>query len=320
MCRMKRLGFRVLPISIVLAATLPLTAQIKVGMIGLDTSHVVAFSRILNDPKNANHVPGAKVVAAYRGGSPDLPSSRDRIDKFTAQLKDEFGIEIVNDIPTLCSKVDAILLESVDGRKHLEQVKPVFEAGKPVFIDKPLAATLKDALEIDRLGKQHGVPWWSASSLRYAPIVEQAKTPKMTGAMAWGPASLEPTHPLDLSWYGIHAIELLYAVMGPGCTRVSRTFTADADVIVGLWKDGRTGIVRTIRNSEDGYGVISFGADKIRISQDEGAAYAKLVEKIVQFFQTRKPPVPNEETLEIFRFMDAALRSKEKGGATVDLP
>jgi hypothetical protein len=280
----------------------------------------VAFSRILNDPSNPNHVPGAKIVAAYRGGSPDLPSSRDRIDKFTAQLQQDFGIEIVDDIPTLCSKVDVILLESVDGRKHLEQVKPVFEAGKPVFIDKPLSATLADALEIDRLGKQHHVPWWSASSLRYSPIVEQVHAASMTGAITWGPASLEPTHQLDLSWYAIHAIEMLYTIMGPGCTRVSRTFTDDADVIVGLWKDGRTGVVRTIRNSEAGYGAITFGADKIRISEDEGAAYAKLLEKIVQFFQTRQPPVPNDETLEIFRFMDAALRSKQAGGAPIALP
>ena len=298
---------------------LPAAAQIRVGMIGLDTSHVVAFSRILNDPANPNHVPGAKVVAAYRGGSPDLPSSRDRIDKFTAQLQQEFGIEIVADIPTLCSKVDVILLESVDGRKHLEQVKPVFEAGKPVFIDKPLTATLEDALEIERLGKQHGVPWWSSSSLRYSPIVEQVKSQKMTGAITWGPASLEPSHPLDLSWYAIHSIEMLYAIMGPGCVRVSRTFTDDADVIVGLWNDGRTGVVRTIRNSESGYGAISFGADKIRISEDEGAAYAKLLEQIVQFFKTKQPPVANAETLELFRFMDAALRSKQNGGAPVEL-
>ena len=315
-CRSSALLF----LALILAAALPLPAQIKVGMIGLDTSHVVAFSRILNDPSNPNHVPGAKVVAAYRGGSPDLPSSRDRIDKFTAQLQEEFGIEIVDDIPTLCSKVDAILLESVDGRKHLEQVKPVFEAGKPVFIDKPLTATLADALEIDRLGKQHGVPWWSSSSLRYSPIVEQVNSASLTGAMTWGPASLEASHPLDLSWYAIHAIEMLYAILGPGCTRVSRTFTADADVIVGLWKDGRTGVVRTIRNSKSGYGAVSFGADEIRVSEDTGgAAYAKLLERIVEFFQTRKPPVPNDETLEIFRFMDAALRSKQAGGAPVEL-
>jgi hypothetical protein len=248
-----------------------------------------------------------------------LPSSRDRIDKFTAQVREEFGVEIVGDIATLCSKVDAVLLESVDGRVHLEQVKPVFEAGKPVFIDKPLAATLQDALEIDRLGKQHGVPWWSSSSLRYSPIVEQVKAASMTGAITWGPASLEPSHPLDLSWYAIHSIEMLYAILGPGCERVSRTFTEDADVIVGQWSDGRTGVVRTIRNSKSGYGAISFGSDQIRSSEDAGAAYASLLKHVVEFFKTKQPPVPNDETLELFRFMDAALRSKQNGGAPTAL-
>ena len=309
---------RLLLLTVVLGA-LPLSAQIRVGMIGLDTSHVVAFTRILNNPADPNHVPGAKIVAAYRGGSPDMPASRDRIDKFTAQLQQEFGIELVADIPTLCSKVDAILLESVDGRKHLEQVRQVFEAGKPVFIDKPLAATLEDAQEIARLGKMHNVPWWSSSSLRYSPIPEQVKAASITGAMTWGPGPIDSTHHLDLSWYGIHATELLYTLMGPGCVRVSRTYTEDADVVVGLWKDGRTGVVRTIRNSKTGYGAVTFGGDEIRVSQDSGAAYASLMKYIVEFFQTRRPPVPNDETLEIFRFMDAALRSKQSGGAPVEL-
>lgn len=299
---------------------LALGADLKVGIIGLDTSHVVAFTRILNDPSNPSHVPGAKVVAAYRGGSPDIASSRDRLDKFTAQLRDEFGVEIVPDIPTLCSKVDAILLESVDGRKHLEQVKPVFEAGKRVFIDKPLAATLEDAREIARLGKQHGVPWWSASSLRYADVVKDVQVEGLTGAFVWGPGPVEPTHHLDLSWYGIHPVELLYTLMGPGCVSVTRTYTEGADVIAGVWKDGRTGVVRTIREGRSSYGAIAYGAKEIKMSDNRGGnTYAELLKRVVEFFNTGKPPVPNEETLEIFAFMDAALRSKDKGGMPVKL-
>lgn len=295
-------------------------ADLKVGIIGLDTSHVVAFTRILNDASNPAHVPGAKVVAAYRGGSPDIASSRDRIDKFTAQLRDEFGVEIVPDIPTLCSKVDAILLESVDGRKHLEQVKPVFEAGKRVFIDKPLAATLEDAREIARLGKEHGVPWWSGSSLRYSDIVKEVQVEGLTGAFVWGAGPIEPTHHLDLSWYAIHPVETLYTLMGPGCVSVSRTYTEGADVIVGLWNDGRTGTVRAIRDGRSGSGAIAYGAKEIKMSDSRGGnAYAELLKRIVEFFRSGEPPVPNDETLEIFAFMDAALRSKDKGGMPAKL-
>ena len=292
---------------------------IRVGIIGIDTSHAPAFTRILNDPTDADHVPGAKVVAAYKGGSPDIASSRDRVDKFTAELRDKWGVEIVDDIATLCSKVDVILLESVDGRKHLPQVRAVFEAGKPVFIDKPLAASYADAKEIARLGKQHGVAWWSASSLRYSPAVADVQVDNVRGAITWGPAPLEATHELDLSWYGIHAVELLYSVMGTGCVRVQRTFNEGADVIVGTWSDGRLGTVRTIRDGQRKYGVLAIGEKETKLSERGSGAYAEILKRIVEFFKTGKPPVPNDETMEIFSFMDAALRSKNFGGEAVAL-
>ncbi len=294
-------------------------ADIKVGIIGTDTSHVPAFTRLLNDPSGPDHVPGAKVVAAYPGGSPDVESSRTRVQKYAAQLRDEWGVEIVDDIPTLCSKVDAVLLESVDGRVHLAQVKPVFEAGKPVFIDKPLAASLEDVREIARLGKKHGVPWFSTSSLRYADAVADVKVEGLRGAITWGPASIHPTHHLDLSWYAVHPIELLYTIMGPGCVSVHRTYTTDADMIVGLWQDGRIGTVRGIRAGKSGYGAITYGEKEIKTSSRAGGAYARLLKRVVAFFKTGEPPVPNDVTLEIFAFMDAALRSKDRGGDAVKL-
>jgi hypothetical protein len=235
-------------------------------------------------------------------------------------LRDDFGVEIVNDIPTLCSKVDAILLESVDGRKHLEQVKPVFATGKRVFIDKPLAASLADAKEIARLGKKHGVPWWTSSSLRYSPAAAKAAEIKgLTGAITWGPSPIEATHELDLSWYGIHPVELLFSVMGPGCKRVTRTYTEGADAIIGEWSDGRIGIVRTIREGKKTYGITAFGEDEVMTSTDAGAQYSRMLGDVVQFFKDGKPPVAEAETLEIFTFMDAALRSKKAGGKPVEM-
>lgn len=299
---------------------LPLQAQvIKVGIIGTDTSHALVFTRILNDPSNPDHVPGAKVIAAFKGGSPDIENSRDRVDKIGAEIHEKWGVELVDDIPTLCSKVDAVLLESVDGRVHLEQVKQVFAAGKRVFIDKPLAASLEDAREIARLGKQHNVPWFSSSSLRYVDAVEETKVEGMKGAITWGPASIHPTHHLDLSWYAIHPIELLYTIMGTGCVSVHRTYTKEADVIVGLWDDGRIGTVRGIRDGKNGYGAMVFGDDAIKYSDKAGGAYSRLLTRVVDFFKTGKPPVPNDVTLEIFAFMDAALRSKDRGGDVVKL-
>ncbi len=311
---MKRLG-----ILLLIACAAASAAEIRLGIVGTDTSHVIAFTRLLNDPSSPDHVPGARVVAAYKGGSPDLKNSYERVDKYAEDLRSKWNIEIVPDIPTLCRKVDGVLLESVDGRPHLAQARQIIAAGKPLFIDKPLAATLEDAREIARLAKEAGVPWWSSSSLRYSEFVTALKSPDTTGVHTWGPGPFEEHHYLELAWYAIHPIEMLYALMGTGCEEVTRTSGASADLIVGRWKDGRIGSVRALR-PYGSYGAVVFGPKKAAQSNpDMKTGYRPLVVEIVKFFQTRTPPVPNEETLEIFAFMDAAQRSKEAGGKPVRL-
>jgi hypothetical protein len=293
--------------------------ELRLGIIGTDTSHVSAFTKVLNDEMSPDHVPGAKVVAAYKGGSKDVESSYTRVDKYAEELRTRWKVEIVRDIPTLCKKVDAVLLESVDGRTHLEQAKQVIAAGKPVFIDKPLASTLEDAREIARLAKEANVPWFSASSLRFGEIGTSMKFPDTYGAITWGPGSIEEHHKLELSWYAIHAIEMLYALIGPGCQEVTRVSTATSDIVTGVWKNGRTGTVRTDRAGHD-YGAVVFRPKQAVPSRPKAAAgYQPLLVEIIKFFETKQPPVPNDETLEIFAFMDAAQRSKEDGGKPMKL-
>ncbi len=300
-------------------AALAGAADLRLGIVGTDTSHVTAFTRTFHDPTAPDHIPGVRIVAAWKGGSPDVESSRTRVDKFAQELQSKWGVELAPDIKTLCSKVDGVLLESVDGRVHLEQAKQVIACGKPMFIDKPLASTLEDAREIARLAKAAGVPWWSASSLRYGEMVESLRSDANTGAITWGPGPFEEHHQLDLSWYAIHPIEALYALMGAGCEEVTRVSTADADVIVGRWKGGRIGTVRANR-PYSGYGAVVFRPKEIVQSDPKArAGYGPLLKRVVQFFETKTPPVPNEETLEIFAFMDAAQRSKAAGGAPMKL-
>jgi hypothetical protein len=297
------------------------SADLRVGVIGTDTSHVPAFAKYLNGDANApDHIAGARLVAAYKGGSKDIEESASRVDGFAEDVRTKYGVEIVPDIATLLSKVDVVLLTSLDGRVHLEQAKPVIAAHKPLFIDKPLAATLDDAREIARLAKQAGTPWFSSSSLRFGSIGAAMKIPGLTGATTWGPGPFEAHHPLELAWYAIHPVELLYTIMGTGCESVTRIAGANADVIVGRWKDGRIGTVNAVRPYSD-YGAVAFkGRETVESHPKSGATdYRPLVLEMVKFFQTGQPPVPNEETLEIFAFMDAAQRSKEQGGKPVAL-
>lgn len=294
-------------------------ADLRLGLVGTDTSHVLGFAAAFNDPASPGHVPGARIVAAFRGGSPDLPQSRDRIDGFTRQLRDKYGIEIVETIEELCRRVDGVLLTSVDGRVHLAQARDIIRARKPMFIDKPLAATLEDAREIARLAKEAGVPWFSTSTLRYS--VAGLKTPDLSGADVWGPGPLEEHHQLDLSWYAIHEAEMLFTLLGTGCEEVTRVESADAAVVACRWKDGRIGTMRAIRPYSD-YGVVLFRKDaKGQTSQVSAIrpTTAELDRELLTFFTTRVPPVSNEETLELMAFLDAAQRSKEAGGKPMRL-
>lgn len=301
-----------------LTPTLPAQTKItKLGIIGLDTSHVSAFTKYLNDPKRD----GMKIVAAYPGGSSDIESSYSRVPKFTEELKG-LKVEIVDSIPDLLTKVDAVLLESVDGRPHLAQAIPVLKSGKPMFIDKPLAGTLADAIAIDMLAKKYNARWFSSSSLRFSADIHKYRTDEalrssVRGADAWSPCSLEEHHP-DLFWYGVHGVEILYTAMGQGCETVTRVAAGNTDLVVGVWKGGRVGTFRGIRDGQAGYGLVVFGEKAIKMS-DKYDGYGPLVEQFTQFFAGAPTPVPNEETLELFAFMTAADQSKTKGGIPVKI-
>lgn len=293
---------------------------LRLGLIGLDTSHVIAFTSRFNESDNPNHVPRGRVVAAFKGGSADIESSHTRVEGYTKTLVEKYGVKIYDNIKEVCENVDAILLTSLDGRPHLSQVRPVFEANKPVFVDKPVAGTLKDAVEIYRLAKESKVPCFSSSSLRWYPgVVEVANADvgELISVLSYGPAPSEPNHP-DLFWYGIHPTEALFTVMGTGCETVTRTSTEDTVVVTGIWKDGKVGTLHGLAKGRFGYKVTAFGSKAI-VEQTKGGDYTPMLREVIKFFNTGKPPVAPETTLEIYAFMEAADESKRRGGTPVKI-
>jgi predicted dehydrogenase len=293
---------------------------LRAGIIGCDTSHCIAFTELINAPDATDYRAQVQVVAAFPGGSDDIPSSRDRVPGYVEKLRG-MGVEIVDSIETLLEKVDVVLLESVDGRVHLAQVKPVFAAGKRVFIDKPLAGSLADAVEIARLGKESGVPWYSCSALRFGgpatKLAADASVGDVLGCDVFGPCTTEPHHP-DLYWYGVHGVETLFALMGAGCETVTRVAAADADVVAARWSDGRLATFRGLRAGAQDYGATVFGTKAIASARGF-AGYGPHVDEICNFFVTGKPPVPPEVTIEMFAFMEAADESKRRGGEPVSI-
>jgi len=290
--------------------------KLRAGIIGLDTSHVIAFTKMLNAADVASELANCRVVAAYPKGSPDIESSVTRVPKYTAQVK-EMGVEIVDSIETLIDKVDVVLLETNDGRPHLKQIIPAIKAGKPVFIDKPIAGSLVDAIAIFEFAKKHNVPVFSSSSLRYgknSQAVRHGSIGKVTDCVTQSPASLEKTHP-DLFWYGIHGVESLFTVMGTGCQAVKRGKTADGKIeVVGSWPGNRSG---TFREGKGYSGTAQGSKGETAVGSYDG--YRPLLVEIVRFFRTGKPPVTASETIEIYAFMEAADESKRNKGASVPL-
>ena len=289
----------------------------RIGIIGLDTSHSTAFTQLLNSTETDEYK-RYKIVAAYPYGSRTIESSSSRIPGYIETVK-KFNVEIVDSIEDLLKKTDVILLETNDGRIHLEQAIPVFKAKKRVFIDKPIAASLTDAISIFEAANDMKTPVFSASSLRYMSnmdkILKEGAIGKVLGAETYSPCSLEATHP-DLFWYGIHGVEALFTVMGTGCKTVQRISTPDTDFATGIWTEDRIGAFRGIRKGKSGYGGTAYGEKDIMQMGDYNG-YIPLLKEIITFFETGIVPVTQEETLEIFKFMEAAEVSKNRNSAPV---
>lgn len=312
-------------------------APVRVGVIGLDNYQAVAFTQLFHQPpKGTDALTGLKVVAAVPAGSPDIEESVRELPKWTKDIK-TYGVEVVSSADEVLRRSDAILVMSIDGRAHLEQLKPVLAAGKPVYVGRPLAASLADAVEIFRLAKEHKTPIFSCSQHRFSPgFIGMRTHPEVgdvLGADVYGGCPREPHHP-DLVWHGVHGVETLYTVMGPGCVSVTRAATDAADVVTGVWADGRVGTYRGIRKGALKYSATVFGTKGVSTAgvyghgvpvkgvvptNDRYMGYEATAIEIAKFFKTRTPPVSAEETIELFAFMEAAEESKRQGGKPVKL-
>ena len=293
---------------------------IRIGIIGLDTSHVITFTKLINRDDPDDRLKQVKIAAAFPAGNPDFPLSRDRVKGYTAEMG-KMGVDIVESIEALLEKVDVVMLESVDGSQHLEQVKPVFKARKPTFIDKPIAASLADVVAIDKLAREHKVAWFSASSSRftegYPELRNNTQIGNILGCDTYSQSRAAPHHP-DLYWYGVHGVDLLYSILGCGCLSVTAVQTKYTEQVTGTWSDGRVGTFRAIREhtGQTGLGASVFGTKRI-VQINNYYNYVPLVVEVAKFFTTGKSPIVPEEMVEVFAFMEAAEESKRQGGAPV---
>lgn len=293
---------------------------VRIGIIGLDTSHSIAFTDIIHDSDGGPELSGFRVTTAYPYGSRNIESSYSRIPGYIEDVRDR-GVEVVDSIDNLLDQVDVVLLETNDGHPRLEQALQVMETGKRMFVDKPVAGSLRDTLAIIEASEQYNSPIFSSSSLRYIDhalaVRNEGKIGRVTGADVFSTATIEESHP-DLFWYGIHGVEILFTVMGTGCSSVARKKTEGTDIVVGRWEDDRLGTFRGIRDGRSGFGGTAYGSEEI-LALGPYTGYRPLVAEILEFFRTGKTPVSLDETLEIYAFMEAADESKRRDGSRVEL-
>jgi virulence factor len=290
--------------------------MLKFGILDFDTSHAVEFTKRFNHKEIAEDqwVDGAGVVIGCPGESKLSP---ERIPEYTAAMK-KLGVPLVDKPEEMIGKVDVMLIEAVDGSVHYDRARPFLEAGIPCFVDKPFTCSVADARKIVNLAAKKKLPLFSSSSLRFAPdlvaYTAEPKHGKILGAVAWGPASLHERNP-GLFHYGIHAVEVLYTLMGPGCESVTCTSDKSVDVVTGHWKDGRMATVRGTRSGPGAYGAVAFAEKAVTpLAIDAKYIYRELLKKIVETYTTGKPPIDVSVTVEIVAFIEAAWKSANNHG------
>lgn len=310
---------------------------VRVGILGLDNYQAVAYAQLFNDPKAVGDLAGLRVVSAFAApASADIKESVDNLPLWKKAIV-EYKVNLVGSVDELLRSCDAVMIMTVDGRKHLEQAAPILKAGKRLYIGRPLAASLGDAVAIMKLAEQTKTPCWTSSQHRFSPgfigMRNHPEVGKVLGCDVFGGCPTEPTH-AELYWHAVHSIETLYTIMGPGCESVSCTSTPFVESITGVWADGRVGTYRGIKKGALKYSATVFGDKGVSVAgiyghgvpvkgivpvNDKYMGYEGIAIEMAKFFKGGAAPVSAAETLEIFAFMEAAHESKRQKGAAVRL-
>jgi predicted dehydrogenase len=338
-----------------LVASPALSAEpVRVGILGLDNYQAVAFTQLFHNPMTEKalarldpqarqeaeqaikELAGIRVTAAVAIGSPDIPDSVENLPKWVERFG-KMGIPLVPTAEELFSQCDCVMIMTLDGRKHLELARQSLSAKKPTFIARPMAASLDDVRAIFRLAEENKTPVWSSSQHRFTPgfagMRNHPEVGKVLGVDVYGGCLAEPHHP-ELVWQALHGIETLFTIMGPGSESVRCVSTPYAEMITGVWTDGRVGTFRGIRQGKVKWSATVFGEAGVSTAgiyghgvpvqgvvptKDRYVGYESIAVQIAKFFRGGPAPVTPEQTLEIFTFMEAASQSKAKNGAPIEV-
>ena len=307
---------------------------VRVGIICVDNYQSLAFTQLWHKPPVDNpDLLGLKVVAAWKGGSPDMQETLTDAERWVPRLT-ELGVRFEDTVDHVLKQVDAVILMTIDGRVHRSLSEQILKARKPLYIGRPMAASLDDVIAIFDLSEKYKTPVFSCSQHRFSPgfigMRNHEEVGNVIGCDVYGGSPVVEHHP-GFFGHGVHSIETLYTIMRPGAVTVTRARTDDTELVTGVWKDGRIGTYRGIRKGAIKYSAIVFGDKGIAPAGQYGYAapvkgivpkgrymgYEGVATEIAKFFKTRELPVTPDETIELWAFMEAAHESHRRSGVPV---
>jgi hypothetical protein len=292
----------------------PVADVVRVGMLGIENSHSVAYTRLWQgEASPEERVAGARVVACLFQARTDQDADDEK--KFLAQLQ-EMGVEkVVSKPEDMLGDVDAVAVVSRDGNEHLPLAAPFLKAGLPTFVDKPMATDLKVAREIVALATAGNAPLFSASAVRYAPEVTEYQGARddfgavRTGTV-WCPASR------DLAFYGIHAVEVMSALWGPGAKWVSAFHSDEKHLAWVGYEDGGVYACQLVRYGYPGFWFTYLGEKKSGATEIH-STYVPICQAMTRMFHDRRTPLDPAISLESVAILEAFGKSRD--GAVVEL-
>ncbi len=287
--------------------------KIKVAIVGLDSSHSIQFANRAQAPECEpdQKVEGIEIISCMRFETPF--QDKKGLDERTAQLEG-WGVKVYEDFDKTVEGAEALLLEVNDSSLHVEYFEKAAKLGLPVFLDKPLADTMENGLEIARIAKEYNVRMFSASSLRFIENMVDTvdKVENIQCTSVFGPLGIAAAGE-SVVWYGVHAFELLQRAMGRGAKEVTAVNDEKGVVAVIHYEDGRRGVVELAKGAFVYGGSVRSNDDKAVFICDMNYAYKGLLERIVAFFNGAPAPVEFEDTLEIMNLLDTTVRAMKSG-------
>ena len=225
---------------------------------------------------------------------------------------------IVEDPKDVIGEVDAVLVATDIGSEHVERCRPFVEANVPIFVDKPLCDNFSD-LKIFQQWIDEGKPIISSSAMRYCKEYEPYhQSTYELGDLRY----INVTMAKSWEKYGIHALETLYPIVGPGFTSIQNLGDKNRNIVHLHHSKGIDINIANVFDMIGGFGLVSLVGTKSGIqikSNDTFYAFKKQLESYVHYLRTGVKLVPWEETKELMQLVAAGIKSREEGGIKINL-